>query len=72
MAVHLREDSLLAAKSNREFLFGGAYPGTGGVSGKVEQKVLSAALKEVILSSLFTLAGRRFPSLGPTTAKELS
>jgi hypothetical protein len=24
---------------NKEFLFGGVYPGTGGVSGKVEQKV---------------------------------
>ena len=38
-AVHLRADGLLAAKSNREFLFGGVYPDTGGVSGKVEQKV---------------------------------
>ena len=45
---------------------------TGGLSGKLEQNVYTAALNEWIVSSFLIEAGRIFQSLGPTTAKELS
>ena len=43
--------------SLKEFLYGGVYPGTGGL---VECQGRCRLQKEVIVSSLFTLAGRSF------------